>query len=129
MTERDHWTENLRCPKCGATGSVELSQENPARPAYRDGSDHDVRVESVSQGFKAVQFEYGTLLLCFLRWPGGPLTSQSADEAGPNLNLSRLRARYRYWPVSDLMAGFEICSGPNLTRNQFHKERNVDLRG
>ena len=62
MTGRDQWTEALRCPKCGMIGSAELSQVNGQ--AYHDG-DQDVRVESVSQGFKAIQFEYGSNFYCW----------------------------------------------------------------
>jgi hypothetical protein len=61
MIERDQWTETLRCPKCRMTGSVELSQANGQ--AFHDG-DQVVRVESVSEGFKAVQFEYGSNFYC-----------------------------------------------------------------
>jgi hypothetical protein len=43
------------------TGSVELSQANGQ--AFHDG-DQVVRVESVSEGFKAVQFEYGSNFYC-----------------------------------------------------------------
>jgi hypothetical protein len=42
-------------------GTADLSQANVQ--AYHDG-DQDVRVESVSEGFKAVQFEYGSNFCC-----------------------------------------------------------------
>lgn len=61
MTGRDQWTETLRCPKCRATGSVELSQANGQ--AFHDG-DKDVRVESISASFKVIQFEYGSNFYC-----------------------------------------------------------------
>jgi hypothetical protein len=61
MTTRDQWTENLRCPACGRTGSAELSQANGQ--AFHDG-DQAVRVDHVSEGFKAVQFEYGSNFYC-----------------------------------------------------------------
>jgi hypothetical protein len=61
MTGRDQWTEILRCSQCGRTGSVELSQANGQ--AFHDG-DQAVRVESVSEGFKAIQFEYGSKFYC-----------------------------------------------------------------
>jgi hypothetical protein len=61
MTGRDQWTENLRCPKCGLTGSVELSQASGQ--AYSDG-DQAVRVDGIADGFKAVQFEYGSNFYC-----------------------------------------------------------------
>jgi hypothetical protein len=61
MTGRDQWTESLSCPKCGMTGSVELSQANGQ--AYHDG-DQDVRVDGIAAGFKAVQFEYGSNFYC-----------------------------------------------------------------
>jgi hypothetical protein len=61
MTSRDQWTETLRCSQCGKMGSVDLSQASG--PAYHDG-DQDVRVESVSEGFKAIQFEYGSNFYC-----------------------------------------------------------------
>jgi hypothetical protein len=61
MTERDQWTESLRCPKCGMTGSVGLSQANGQ--AFYDG-DHDVRVESLPDGFKVVELVYGSNFYC-----------------------------------------------------------------
>jgi hypothetical protein len=71
MAERDQWTENLKCPRCGKTGSAELSQTNGQ--AFHDG-DQAVRVDHVSEGSKAVQFEYGSnFYLLFLRQPGRPL--------------------------------------------------------
>jgi hypothetical protein len=70
MTGRDQWTETLKCPQCGKMGSVDLSQANGQ--AYHDG-DQDVRVESVSEAFKAVQFEYGSNFYCsFCDIPADP---------------------------------------------------------
>jgi hypothetical protein len=43
------------------TGSVELSQANGQ--AYSDG-DQGVRVDDIANGFKAVQFEYGSNFYC-----------------------------------------------------------------
>jgi hypothetical protein len=57
MTARDQWTENLKCPTCGRTGSAELSQASGQ--AFHDG-DQAIRVDHVPEGFKAVQFEYGS---------------------------------------------------------------------
>jgi hypothetical protein len=61
MTGRDQWTETLRCPKCGMTGRAELSQSNGQ--AFHD-HDQAVCVDRVSEGFKAVQFEYGSNFYC-----------------------------------------------------------------
>jgi hypothetical protein len=61
MTERDQWTESLRRPKCGMTGSAELSQANGQ--AFHDG-DEDVRVESLPDGFKVVELVYGSNFYC-----------------------------------------------------------------
>jgi uncharacterized Zn finger protein (UPF0148 family) len=58
---RDRWVEDLRCPQCGKTGKVELSQANGQ--AYSDG-DQAVRVDSIDNGFKTVQFEYGGNFYC-----------------------------------------------------------------
>jgi hypothetical protein len=63
MNGHDQWTETLRCPKCRMTGHVELSQANGQ--AFHNG-DQDVRVESISAGFKAVQLEYGSNFYCAL---------------------------------------------------------------
>jgi hypothetical protein len=61
MAERDQWIENMRCPKCRRTGCAELSQASGQ--AYNDG-DQDVRVESLPDGFKVVQLEYGIDFCC-----------------------------------------------------------------
>jgi hypothetical protein len=61
VTGRDQWTEILRCPKCGMTGSAELSQANDQ--AFRDG-DQDVRVDSLPDGFKVIQVEHGIDFCC-----------------------------------------------------------------
>jgi hypothetical protein len=61
MTGRDQWTETLRCSRCGKMGSVDVSQANGQ--AFHDG-DQTVRVDYISNGFKAVQFEYGSNFYC-----------------------------------------------------------------
>jgi hypothetical protein len=61
MTERDQWSEKLRCPKCRKSGVAELSQANGQ--AYHDG-DQDVRVESLTDGFEVIQLEYGIGFHC-----------------------------------------------------------------
>ena len=61
MTGRDYWTETLTCPKCGKIGNAYFSQANGK--AYADG-DHDIEVENVSDGFKAVLFEFGSGFYC-----------------------------------------------------------------
>jgi hypothetical protein len=81
MTTRDEWTEKLQCPVCGRTGSAELSQANGQ--AFHDG-DQAVRVDHVSEGFKAVQFEYGSNFYCsscdspVVKW---------TPEIGPNVKV------------------------------------------
>jgi hypothetical protein len=64
MTERDQWTECLRCPNCEATGRAVLSQASPTSPAYHDGTDQNVRVEFVPIGFKSVVAEFGCEFYC-----------------------------------------------------------------
>jgi hypothetical protein len=62
MNERDQRTENLRCPKCRKTGNAELSQANDR--AYYDDGDRITRVESLPDGFKIIQLEYGIDFCC-----------------------------------------------------------------
>jgi hypothetical protein len=51
----DQWNEVLRCPQCKSSGLVNLSQPN----------DSDMpSVDSISDGFKAEQTEYGPGFLC-----------------------------------------------------------------
>jgi predicted RNA-binding Zn-ribbon protein involved in translation (DUF1610 family) len=64
MIDRDKWTEMLRCPNCGATAMVKLSQANPASPAYRDGGDQNVRVELAPSEFRVVVTELGCQFYC-----------------------------------------------------------------
>jgi hypothetical protein len=55
---RDRWIEKLKCPECGGTGKAELSTA--------DGRSWDVRVDSVPEGFKVIQCEYGGNFYCAL---------------------------------------------------------------
>ena len=55
MSTLEQWTEILRCPHCESEGSTTLSQ--------LEGS-FDVMVEKISEGFEAVQFEYGVNFRC-----------------------------------------------------------------
>jgi predicted RNA-binding Zn-ribbon protein involved in translation (DUF1610 family) len=55
MAITDQWTEQLRCPKCGKSGMAGLSQGQ---------SDDIPTVHGVSDGFKAVQTEYGPDFHC-----------------------------------------------------------------
>ena len=51
----DHWTENLRCPKCRNTGIASLSQ----------GEEDDTpTVQVVPEGFKSVTTQYGPDFRC-----------------------------------------------------------------
>jgi predicted RNA-binding Zn-ribbon protein involved in translation (DUF1610 family) len=63
MTDRDRWTERLRCPNCGLTGSVVLSQANPANQAYHEG-DENVRVEMAPAEFSVVVSDLGCQFYC-----------------------------------------------------------------
>jgi hypothetical protein len=63
MTQRDQWSEKLRCPNCSAAGSVRLSQANPASAAYHDG-DENVRVEFTPAGFNAEVSDMGCRFFC-----------------------------------------------------------------
>lgn len=49
----DEWNEKLRCPKCGKTGIASLSQ----------GCDISI-VQSVPDGFKVIQTEFGPNFRC-----------------------------------------------------------------
>jgi hypothetical protein len=64
MTERDQWTEVLRCPKCQATGTVVLSQASPNSRAFHDLSDQNVRIELAPRGFSAVTTDHGPVFYC-----------------------------------------------------------------
>jgi hypothetical protein len=64
MTERDEWSERLRCPSCGATGRVALSQANPHSDAYHGGRDQNVRVETGHGKFRAVVTDMGSQFYC-----------------------------------------------------------------
>jgi hypothetical protein len=64
MPERDQWTEVLRCPSCRATGNVVLSQASPTNPAFHDGTDQNVDVELVPDGFKSVVTDLGCQFYC-----------------------------------------------------------------
>jgi hypothetical protein len=51
----DQWNEMLRCPQCPNTGMTSLSQFKGANTPT---------VDSISDGFKAVQTEYGPDFHC-----------------------------------------------------------------
>ena len=55
MSMTDEWNEELRCPECGKTGVVSLSQ----------GGGADIpTVHSVPDGFKVVSTQYGPDFHC-----------------------------------------------------------------
>ena len=64
MTERDQWSEILRCSSCGATGHVVLSQANPNSDDYHDGRDQNVRVETGTGEFQTVVTDNGCQFFC-----------------------------------------------------------------
>ena len=64
MTGRDQWTETLRCPNCGMSGTVVLSQARPDSQAYHDGTDQNVRPELVPPGFRSAAHEFGCDFYC-----------------------------------------------------------------
>jgi hypothetical protein len=65
IADDDHWVKILRCPRCEKTGPAELSQMNGSL---------DVAVDSLPEGFKVVETEYGIdFLLLFVRLPGATL--------------------------------------------------------
>jgi hypothetical protein len=51
----DQWNEQLRCPLCRNTGGASLSQFNGANMPT---------VESITDGFRVVQTEYGPDFHC-----------------------------------------------------------------
>ena len=51
----DRWSEQLRCPQCRNDGMVSLSHSEDAETPT---------VDSISDGFKAVQTEYGPNFHC-----------------------------------------------------------------
>jgi hypothetical protein len=51
----DEWNEELRCPECGKTGMASLSQAK---------GDDMPTVQSVPEGFKVVNTEYGPHFHC-----------------------------------------------------------------
>jgi hypothetical protein len=55
MIADDHWVEILRCPQCEKTGPAELSQMNGSL---------DIKVDSLPEGFKLVESEYGIDFYC-----------------------------------------------------------------
>ena len=55
-TSRDRWTEKLRCRHCGTAGSTELST--------LDKLSLDIRVDGISEGFKAIAFACGSEFFC-----------------------------------------------------------------
>jgi hypothetical protein len=64
LTERDQWSERLRCRHCGATGGADFSQTSPTDPAYHDRTDQNVRVELTPVGFKPAVNELGCQFFC-----------------------------------------------------------------
>jgi hypothetical protein len=51
----DQWNEKLRCPNCGNTGMASLSQGK---------SDDTPTIQSVPDGFKVIQTQYGPDFHC-----------------------------------------------------------------
>jgi hypothetical protein len=64
MNQRDQWTERLRCRICGTDDRATLSQENPASPAYHDGTDQNVRVELAPRRFRFTVNDFGCNFYC-----------------------------------------------------------------
>jgi hypothetical protein len=52
----DHWIEDLTCRHCQKTGNAQLSAP--------DAFSWDVQVDSVTDGFKVAQCEYGSSFYC-----------------------------------------------------------------
>jgi hypothetical protein len=63
MTERNQWTEQLRCRKCKVIGSVGLSQAKPDGRADHD-EDQIVRVEIAPTEFAVVVTDLGCEFYC-----------------------------------------------------------------
>jgi transcription elongation factor Elf1 len=61
-TERDKWTEQLQCPRCGIAGAVELSQATGL--TYHDGTDQNVLVELAPVEFRVVTSDLGSQFHC-----------------------------------------------------------------
>jgi len=55
MATRDQWTEQLHCPACHKTGTVDLCQID---------SDEIPTVQFISEAFKVVATEYGPDFEC-----------------------------------------------------------------
>jgi hypothetical protein len=53
---REHWIENLMCRRCEKDGVAVLSTE--------DKLSWIVQVESVPEGFRVIQSEYGSSFYC-----------------------------------------------------------------
>jgi hypothetical protein len=53
---REHWIENLMCRRCKKDGIAVLSTDNKLS--------WEVQVESVPEGFRTVQSEYGVNFCC-----------------------------------------------------------------
>jgi hypothetical protein len=51
----EEWNEKLRCPNCGKTGMASLAQGN---------DDDEPSVQSVPDGFKAVDTRFGPAFYC-----------------------------------------------------------------
>jgi len=52
---KDEWNESLRCPTCGKTGVASLSQDN---------DDDTSTIQSVPNGFKAMDTSHGPDFFC-----------------------------------------------------------------
>jgi predicted RNA-binding Zn-ribbon protein involved in translation (DUF1610 family) len=63
MTARDRWTADLRCPKCGNSGSAHLSQEDGW--SFSNG-DQSTQIDSVPDGFRAqrTKSSFGIKFFC-----------------------------------------------------------------
>ncbi len=53
MAARDRWTITIRCPKCGSTGEVELSQAD----GWAFMKDQSTSIDHVPDGFKSTADE------------------------------------------------------------------------
>jgi hypothetical protein len=56
MTPSDQWTELVRCPHCGVSGTARLSK--PEKRPF------DFSVEAIPAGFKVIRLEIGDTFFC-----------------------------------------------------------------
>jgi hypothetical protein len=79
MVTIHRWTRALRCPHCRNEGTAALTQPEVS---------FDVTVESISNGFEAVQGKYGVDYRCvrLLRHSGAEIMSAN----GPSVTLWKL---------------------------------------